>query len=114
MVRYIGMDVHREFAQLAVVEDGLVRNEGRIGVTPEALREWASGLGVDDQVALEATGNSDAIANLLVPAGWPGGGVQPVQDQSDRRGEGQDRQGRREDPGAAAGRGLPAAGVAAR
>ena len=67
MVRYIGMDVHREFAQLAVVEDGLVRDEGRIAVTPEALREWAAGLRSDDQVALEATGNSDAIANLLTP-----------------------------------------------
>jgi len=67
MVRYIGMDVHREFAQLAVAEDGLVRDEGRIGVTPEALREWAAGLRGDDQVALEATGNSDAIANLLTP-----------------------------------------------
>ena len=41
-MRYIGMDVHREFAQLAVVEDGLVRDEGRIGVTPEALRDWAA------------------------------------------------------------------------
>jgi transposase len=67
MVRYVGMDVHREFAQLAVVEDGLVRDEGRIGVTPEALRAWAAGLHTDDQVALEATGNSDAIANLLMP-----------------------------------------------
>src|SRR5262245_55626184 len=67
MVRYIGMDVHREFAQLAVVEDGLVRDEGRIGVTPEALRRWAASLRGDDQVALEATGNSDAIANLLAP-----------------------------------------------
>ena len=67
MVRYIGMDVHREFAQLAVVEDGLVRDAGRIGVTPEALRAWAEGLRGDDQVALEATGNSDAIANLLMP-----------------------------------------------
>lgn len=67
MVRYIGMDVHREFAQLAVVEDGLVRDEGRIGVTPEALRQWAVGLRADDEVALEATGNSDAIANLLTP-----------------------------------------------
>ena len=67
MVRYIGMDVHREFAQLAVVEDGLVRDVGRIGVTPEALRAWARGLRGDDQVALEATGNSDAIANLLSP-----------------------------------------------
>jgi transposase len=55
VVRYIGMDVHREFAQLAVVEDGLVRDEGRIGVTPEALREWAAELRVDDEVALEAT-----------------------------------------------------------
>jgi transposase len=67
LVRYIGMDMHREFAQLAVVEDGLVRDEGRIGVTPEALRAWASGLRSDDEVALEATGNSDAIANLLMP-----------------------------------------------
>jgi hypothetical protein len=31
------MDVHREFAQIAVVEDGLVRDEGRIGVTPEVV-----------------------------------------------------------------------------
>jgi Transposase len=67
VVRYIGMDVHREFAQLAVVEDGLLRDEGRIGVTPEALREWAAELRLDDEVALEATGNSDAIANLLTP-----------------------------------------------
>src|SRR6476620_5610261 len=67
MVRYIGMDVHREFAQLAVLEDGRLRDEGKIGVTPEALRAWADGLGVDDEVALEATGNSDAIANLLIP-----------------------------------------------
>ena len=32
------------------------------GVTPAALREWAGSLRLDDQVALEATGNSDAIA----------------------------------------------------
>lgn len=57
MVRYIGMDVHREFAQLAVVEDGLVRDEGRIGVTPEELRRWADGLRHDDQVALIREGH---------------------------------------------------------
>jgi hypothetical protein len=34
MVRFIGMDVHREFAQLAVVEDSVLRDEGRIEVTP--------------------------------------------------------------------------------
>jgi transposase len=67
MVRFIGMDVHREFAQLAVVEEGMLRDEGRIGVTPQALRQWAAGLRRDDQVVLEATGNSDAIATLLTP-----------------------------------------------
>jgi transposase len=44
-----------------------VRDEGRIAVTPEALRSWAVDLRTDDEVALEATGNSDAIANLLMP-----------------------------------------------
>jgi hypothetical protein len=61
------MDVHRSFAQIAIVEDGLCRDEGRIGVRPEELREWAAGLRPDDEVALEATTNSDAIATLLRP-----------------------------------------------
>jgi hypothetical protein len=50
------------------------------------------------------------------PAGVPGrsgSGLEPGEDPGDRRGEGEDRQRRRADPGAAAGRGLPASGVAA-
>ena len=39
------MDVHRSFAQLAVVEGGVCRDEGRIGVKPEDLRAWAAMLG---------------------------------------------------------------------
>jgi transposase len=66
-VRSIGMDVHRTFAQIAVVEDGLCRDEGRIGVRPEELRAWAATLEPDDEIALEATTNSDAIATLLRP-----------------------------------------------
>src|SRR5215217_999049 len=61
------MDVHRSFAQIAVVEDGLCRDEGRIGVRPEDLRAWAATLHPDDEIALEATTNSDAIATLLRP-----------------------------------------------
>jgi transposase len=61
------MDVHREFAQLAIVEDGVCRDDGRIGVTPEELRAWIDTLGPEDHVALEATGNSDAIAVLVAP-----------------------------------------------
>lgn len=66
-MRSIGMDVHRTFAQIAVVEHGVCRDAGRIGVRPEDLREWATTLAPDDQVALEATTNSDAIAALLRP-----------------------------------------------
>ena len=66
-MRCVGMDVHRTFAQIAVVEDGICRDEGRIGVTPEALREWATTLDPVDEVVLEATTNSDAIAMLLTP-----------------------------------------------
>jgi transposase len=61
------MDVHRTFAQIAVVEDGLCCDVGRIGVRPEDLRAWAATLRPGDQVALEATTNSDAIAMLLEP-----------------------------------------------
>ena len=66
-MRVIGMDVHRSFAQIAIVEDGLCRDEGRIGVRPENLRVWAQTLEPDDQIALEATTNSDAIATMLRP-----------------------------------------------
>lgn len=66
-MRSVGMDVHRSFAQIAIVEDGVCRDEGRIGVRPEELRAWASTLSADDEVALEATTNSDAIATLLRP-----------------------------------------------
>ena len=60
------MDVHRDFAQIAVVVGGAVSDAGRVGCRPEALREWAATLTAEDQVALEATGNSrSAIAGLL-------------------------------------------------
>ena len=42
--RRIGLDVHREFAQIAVWEDGLVRQAGQIATTPEALRVFAMSL----------------------------------------------------------------------
>src|ERR671934_4582 len=38
MRRCIGLDVHREFAEVAIWEDGVVRLAGQIATTPEALR----------------------------------------------------------------------------
>src|SRR5215211_7976321 len=63
--RCIGLDVHREFAQVAIWQDGLVRQVGQIQTTPEALRIFADSLAPSDEVALEATGNTHAIARLL-------------------------------------------------
>jgi transposase len=63
--RCIGLDVHREFAQVAVWEAGLVVQAGRIATTPAELRIFADSLGPADEVALEATGNTWAIATLL-------------------------------------------------
>jgi transposase len=63
--RCIGLDVHREFAQVAIWQDGLVRQAGRIATTPEALRVFADSLAPSDEVALEATGNTHAIVRLL-------------------------------------------------
>jgi transposase len=63
--RCIGLDVHRDFAQVAIWQDGLVRQAGRIETTPEALRLFADSLAPTDEVALEATGNTHAIVRLL-------------------------------------------------
>ncbi|MFF3877164.1 transposase, partial [Streptomyces sp. NPDC001978] len=67
MGRKIGMDIHRDFAQIAVVEDGFLTDAGQIGCRPQELRAWAETLRKDDEVALEATGNAEAIALLLRP-----------------------------------------------
>jgi transposase len=63
--RCIGLDVHREFATVAVWQAGVVTQAGRIATTAEEVRAFADGLGRHDEVALEATGNTWAIATLL-------------------------------------------------
>jgi transposase len=63
--RCFGLDVHREFAQVAIWQDGRVRHAGRIPATPEGLRRFADSLAPSDEVALEATCNTHAIAKLL-------------------------------------------------
>jgi hypothetical protein len=71
MRRCIGLDVHREFAQVVIWEDGVVWQAGRIQTTPEALRLFADSLCATDEVALEATGNTYAIARRW-SATWGG------------------------------------------
>lgn len=67
MRRCIGLDVHRDFAQVAIWQDGVVRDAGRVAMSPEGLRTFADTLGPDDEVAVEATMNTSAVAVLLMP-----------------------------------------------
>jgi transposase len=63
-MRTIGLDVHRHFAEIAILE-GKEERRLRLSTEPEALRDFARTLGPDDQVVLEATANTWPIADLL-------------------------------------------------
>ena len=65
-MRYIGLDIHRDFAEVAVLEPGHpVRSWGHVVARPTELRAFAETLRPDDAVALEVTINTWAIAPLL-------------------------------------------------
>jgi transposase len=66
-MRTIGLDIHKRFAEVAILDQGAraMRRGERIDATPSALRAFAESLGPDDQVVLEATVNTWAIADLL-------------------------------------------------
>jgi transposase len=66
-MRFIGLDVHRDFCEVAIADDDGIRSAGRVETTPESLGLFAESLAADDQVALEATGNALAIAAILRP-----------------------------------------------
>ncbi len=65
--RAIGLDVHLDFCEVAICEDGKVRSAGRVASTPEALKVLAESLMVSDMVALEVTGSAWEIARILEP-----------------------------------------------
>ena len=67
MVRAVGLDIHRDFCEVAIVEGGEVRSAGRVETTPEALELFASSLGPEDWVALEVSGNAAEIARIIEP-----------------------------------------------
>src|SRR5712691_10079130 len=66
-MRFIALDVHRDFCEVAISEGGQVRLAGRVETTPTGLELLAQSLGADDQVVLGATGNALAIARVIEP-----------------------------------------------
>jgi transposase len=66
-MRVIGLDVHRRFAQIAELKEGVLRQRGRLDLVRHKILEFARTLDPDDEVVLEATGNTMAIVRLLKP-----------------------------------------------
>ena len=66
-MRVIGLDVHRSFAQVAELENGVLRQYGRVDLVRDNVLAFARTLRADDEVVLEATGNTMAIVRLLKP-----------------------------------------------
>jgi transposase len=65
--RAIGLDVHREFCEVAICEDGEVRSAGRVPATPDGIGTLAESLAASDRVALEVTGSCWEVARILEP-----------------------------------------------
>ena len=75
-MRRIGMDVHRDFCEVAIVEGGQVRSAGRIATSPEALELLAHSLCADDEVVLETTSGgardrAGCCARMWPASCWP-------------------------------------------
>jgi transposase len=66
-VIYVGLDVHRDYREVAIAEDGQVCSGGRIATTPEVLESWAREVGDTATVALESTATVLAIARVIEP-----------------------------------------------
>lgn len=66
-MRVIGMDIHRSFAQVAVLEDGEITRQLRVDLLHKPIVDFARTLSPSDDVVLEATGNSAAVERLMRP-----------------------------------------------
>jgi transposase len=67
MRRVIGMDIHRTFAEVVFWEDSRLRPAGRIDMTRSGLEGFGRTLTSEDEVVIEATGNSMAVVRVLSP-----------------------------------------------
>jgi transposase len=68
-MRAFGLDVHRDFCEVAIAEAGEVRSAGRIATRVESLELFAQSLVATDVVALEATTGADRIVSVLQAQG---------------------------------------------
>ncbi len=66
-MRAVGLDIHRVFCEVAILEGGELRSAGRVKTTPADLELFAGSLDPEDWVALEVCGNAAQIARIIEP-----------------------------------------------
>ena len=64
-MRCFGLDIHRDFCEVAVAEEEGVRSAGRIATRVPTLELFAQSLASEDVVAVEATTGADRIVSVL-------------------------------------------------
>ena len=67
MGRAVGLDLHRDFCEVAICEDGVVRSAGRVEMSAEGLESLAASLECTDRVALEVSGGAWEAARIVEP-----------------------------------------------
>lgn len=68
MVRYFGLDLHKKFLQVCVLDEGgSVLSQFRVETRHEDLSAFAQTLGPEDQVAMEACTFAWTVFDLVVP-----------------------------------------------
>ena len=66
-MRSIGLDIHRDFMEVAIAEGSEIRSLPRVEMSPESLELFAGSLGADDQVGLEVSGNAWEVVRIIRP-----------------------------------------------
>ena len=66
-MRVVGLDIHRSFAEAAMIDEGRVQQLGRIELVRERVIAFAKRLGKNAEVVVEATGNTMAVVKLMAP-----------------------------------------------
>lgn len=66
-MKIVALDVHRTFGQIAIHEQGKIRDAGRVAMERDAVLAFARTLNSDDEIVLEETGNTAVLVRLLSP-----------------------------------------------
>jgi transposase len=66
-MRIIGLDVHRSFAEVAVLDKGIIEHAGRFKLEHRRVIDFGKSLRRSNEIVLEATGNTSVIVRPLTP-----------------------------------------------